>query len=318
MALIPNLCRSDLGFIFPGQGSQAIGMLQELSVDFPEVLETYAEASNVLEYDLWHLIQEGTETELNRTERTQPAMLAAGVAVWRVWRAQGGALPALMAGHSLGEYTALVCAEALDFKNAVMLVADRGRYMQEAVPEGEGAMAVILGLTEDQVSAACTAAFLNDEVVNAVNFNAPGQVVIAGNHAAVLRALESAKALGAKRAIPLPVSVPSHCALMIHAAQRLQERLTSIPLVSPQIPIINNVDVATPTDPVAIRDALVRQLYCPVRWVECVRTMAKYGISTLIEAGPGKVLTGLCKRIEKEIVTKPLFDPAGLRQVLDL
>jgi [acyl-carrier-protein] S-malonyltransferase len=309
--------RPEVGFIFPGQGSQSVGMLRELSIDFPLVIEAYAEASEILGYDLWHLVQEGPEEDLNRTDRTQPAMLVAGVAVWRVWRAQGGFFPAVMAGHSLGEYTALVCAEALDFPTAVALVADRGRYMQEAVPEGKGAMAAILGLNDEQVIAACTTAAEN-EVVTAVNFNAPGQVVIAGDRAAVTRAIDVAKGLKAKRAVLLPVSVPSHCALMVSAAEHLRARLETISITSPRVPVINNVDVIASADPVAIRDALARQLYSPVRWVECVRDIASRGISILIEAGPGKILTGLGKRIEKGIETRAMFDPPGLRQALDL
>ena len=312
-----DLPRPGLGFVFPGQGSQSIGMLQELSLVFPQVIETYAEASTVLGYDLWRLVQDGPEADLNRTERTQPAMLAAGVAVWRVWRAQGGPLPTVMAGHSLGEYTALVCSEALNFTAAIALVADRGRYMQEAVPEGEGAMAAILGLDNAQVIVACTTA-AEGEVVTAVNFNAPGQVVVAGNRRAVIRAVEAAKELGAKRAIVLPVSVPSHCALMTSAAQHLRVRLETVPIVPPKVAVINNVDVADPTEPGAIRDALVRQLYYPVRWVECVRAMANRGILTLVEAGPGKVLAGLNKRIEKGVETRAVFDSSGLRQALDL
>ena len=307
---------SELGFVFPGQGSQSVGMLRELSLVFPEVSETYAEASEIVGYDLWHRVQNGPEVDLHRTECTQPAMLAAGVSVWRVWRGQGGALPAKMAGHSLGEYTALVCAGALDFSTAVRLVADRGRYMQEAVPEGEGAMAAILGLGDTEVHQACVLA-AEGEVVAPVNFNAPGQVVIAGSRIAVLRALENAKALGAKRAVLLPVSVPSHCALMMGAAQRLRARLEEVILVSPRIPVINNVDVAAPSQGAAIREALVRQLYSPVRWVECVRAMANQGIATLIEAGPGKVLAGLNKRIEKTMEIRPVFDPTGLHLALE-
>jgi [acyl-carrier-protein] S-malonyltransferase len=312
-----NASRLTMSFIFPGQGSQSIGMLHELSQSFPQVIETYEEASSVLGYDLWQLVQEGPESELNRTECTQPAMLAAGVAVWRVWRAQGGGKPTMMAGHSLGEYTALVCADALDFKEAVTLVADRGRYMQEAVPEGEGAMAAILGLDDVQVDAACTSA-AQGEVVSAVNFNAPGQVVIAGQRTAVMRAIDESKGLGAKRAILLPVSVPSHCALMVDAAQHLRARLETVPLTTPRIPVVNNVDVASPKEPAMIRDALVRQLHSPVRWVECIRNIVNRGTLILLEMGPGKVLAGLSKRIEKGVETRALYDPAGLRQALDL
>lgn len=312
-----GLSRPGWGFVFPGQGSQSVGMLRELSEAFPEVVATYDEASNILGYDLWRLVQNGSEEDLNRTERTQPAMLAAGVAIWRVWRAQGGSLPVVMAGHSLGEYTALVCAEALDFTTAVTLVAERGRYMQEAVPEGEGAMAAILGLNDAQVITACATAAAG-EVVTAVNFNAPGQIVVAGHRTAVARAVEAAKGLGAKRAVLLPMSVPSHCALMVDAARRLRIRLETVPLVSPRIPVINNVDVATPSEPASIRDALTRQLYSPVRWVECVQNLAQRRITLLIEAGPGKVLAGLCKRIDKRIETRVVHDPSGLYQALDL
>ena len=305
-----------LGFVFPGQGSQSVGMLQPLAAAYPQVQETYAEASAVLGYDLWQLTQDGPEADLNQTARTQPAMLAAGVAVWRMWRAQGGPLPTQMAGHSLGEYTALVCAGALDFAQAVALVADRGRYMQEAVPEGEGAMAALLGLSDAQAEQACQEA-ANGDVVAPVNFNAPGQVVLAGSKAAVNRAVIAAKALGAKKAVVLALSVPSHCALMQPAAERLRERLAAINLVAPTIPVVNNVDVALPSDPAAIRDALVRQLYRPVRWVEDVRQMASAGLTLLVEAGPGKVLAGLNKRIEKGVETLPIFDPAGLTAALE-
>ena len=292
-------------------------MLRELAGEFPEVRATFAAATQVLNYDLWELAQNGPEIELNRTERTQPLMLAAGVAVWRVWRANGGGVPAVMAGHSLGEYTALVCAGALDFTDAVALVAARGRFMQEAVPEEVGAMAVILGLADEKIADLCAEISTTTALVSAVNFNSPEQVVIAGHRAAVVRTLAAAKAQGAKRAMELPVSVPSHCALMRGAALRLRDRLAQIPVQEPQIPVINNVDVSAPREPAAIREALVRQLYSPVRWIECIREMAQRGITTLIEAGPGKVLTGLGKRIEKRLVSVALGDPAGLRQLLD-
>jgi len=316
------MVHKQLGVVFPGQGSQSVGMLREFS-DLPngsfansQIVETYAEASSVLGVDLWQLVQEGPEEKLNKTEHTQPAMLAAGVAMWRLWRSQGGVLPARMAGHSLGEYTALVCAEAIGFKEAILLVADRGRYMQEAVPEGIGAMAAILGLAEEQVAAVCAVAAEAD-VVTPVNLNAPGQVVVAGDRSAVLRAIDQAKKLGAKRAILLPVSVPSHCSLMMEAAQKLRIRLENVSFSTPKIPVINNVDVATPTEPSEIRDALARQLHSPVRWVECVQAMAKAGIAHLIECGPGKILSGLNKRIEKGIETYPLSDPNGLRNTLE-
>ncbi len=304
-----------LAFVFPGQGSQSVGMLAELAAQYPVVKETFAEASAVLKLDLWQTVHEGPEATLNQTQITQPAMLAAGVATWRVWQSRGGAQPRLMAGHSLGEYSALVCAGALDFAAAVELVALRGRYMQEAVPAGQGAMAAILGLEDAQVVAACQHA-AQGEVVAAVNFNSPGQVVIAGQAAAVNRAMEACLAAGAKRALPLPVSVPSHCALMKPAAEQLAQRLHSLNLREPQIPVINNVDVAMPAAAAAIRDALVRQLYNPVRWVETVQRMAGEGVTQLIECGPGKVLTGLNKRIAKEMSTHALVDVASLNNAL--
>lgn len=304
-----------LAFVFPGQGSQALGMLKELAAAQPLVTQTYAEASAALGYDLWQVVQQGPESELNQTHITQPAMLAAGVAVWRVWQQAGGATPALMAGHSLGEYSALVCAGAMAFADAVRLVADRGRFMQEAVPAGQGAMAAILGLEDEQVRQACAQA-AQGQIVAAVNFNSVGQVVIAGDKSAVERAIAAANELGAKRAVLLPVSVPSHCALMQPAAERLRARLEQIPLQAPQIDVINNADVAAARQPAEIREALVRQLYSPVRWVETVQSMAGQGIKTLVECGPGKVLTGLAKRITKEIATETVFDPASLDKTL--
>jgi [acyl-carrier-protein] S-malonyltransferase len=290
-------------------------MLAELATAFPVVEATFAEASAVLGYDLWSLVQNGPEQDLNRTDRTQPAMLTAGVAAWRAWQAEGGAQPALMAGHSLGEYTALVCAGAIEFADAVALVADRGRFMQEAVPQGQGAMAAVLGLEDEQIRQLCAEA-AQGEVVEAVNFNAPGQVVIAGGKAAVERAIELLKAAGAKRALPLPVSVPSHCALMKPASVRLAERLEAIPIAAPSVPVLHNVDVATTSDPAAIRDRLVRQLYSPVRWVETVQAMAAQGVTTLVECGPGKVLAGLNRRIDKTLSAPAAYDPASLAQAL--
>ncbi len=290
-------------------------MLAALAADFPQVTETFAQASEVLGYDLWQRVQEGPDEELNRTHVTQPAMLAAGVAVWRAWQAKGGAAPALMAGHSLGEYSALVCAGALGFNAAVGLVESRGRLMQAAVPEGEGAMAAILGLDDDKVIALCAEA-AQGEVVSAVNFNSPGQVVIAGSAAAVERATVLAKEAGAKRALKLAVSVPSHCALMRPAAEQLAERLAAIEVRTPVIPVIHNADVLSHDAPDAIRDALSRQLFNPVRWVESVRAMAARGVTTLVEAGPGKVLAGLNKRIDKRMHALPVYDGETLAQAL--
>lgn len=304
-----------LAFVFPGQGSQSVGMLAELAAKYPVVTETFAQASEVLKLDLAKIVREGPEELLNQTHVTQPAMLAAGVATWRVWQARGGKAPQVMAGHSLGEYTALVCAGALDFAAAIELVSLRGRLMQKAVPAGQGAMAAILGLEDAQVVDVCKQA-AQGEVVSAVNFNSPGQVVIAGQASAVQRAMELAKGAGAKRAVPLPVSVPSHCALMKPAADRLAQRLQAVAVRAPQVPVINNVDVATPSDPAALRDALVRQLYNPVRWVETVQKMAGDGVTTLIECGPGKVLVGLNKRIVKDMATHALVDEASLNAAL--
>lgn len=304
-----------LAIVFPGQGSQSVGMLAELAGAFPDVQATFAEASSVLGYDLWALTQNGPEADLNQTDRTQPAMLAAGVAVWRVWCKQGGAQPAFMAGHSLGEYTALVCAGSLAFIDGIRLVAERGRRMQEAVPAGVGAMAAILGLEDDQVRQACADA-AQGEVVQAVNFNSPGQVVIAGNKAAVDRACENAKAMGAKRAVPLAVSVPSHSSLMQPAAEAFAATLSATEIKVPQIPVIHNADVIAHSSPDAIRDALIRQIYNPVRWVETVQYLGTQGITRIVEAGPGKVLIGLNKRIDKNIASVAAFDSASLAEAL--
>ena len=304
-----------LAFVFPGQGSQSVGMLAELAAAHAEVQATFAEASAALGYDLWSMTQNGPEADLNQTDRTQPAMLAAGVAVWRVWQAQGGAQPAFMAGHSLGEYTALVCAGSLDFATAIRLVAERGRRMQEAVPAGVGAMAAILGLDDDLVRAACAQA-AQGEVVQAVNFNSPGQVVIAGHKAAVERACAAAKSAGAKRAVPLAVSVPSHSALMQPAAEAFATTLNSTDFRAPQIPVIHNADVASHSSADAIRDALIRQIYNPVRWVETIQYLAAQGVSRVLEAGPGKVLVGLNKRIDKGMQALPMLDPASLAEAL--
>jgi [acyl-carrier-protein] S-malonyltransferase len=301
--------------VFPGQGSQSLGMLAALAEAHPEVRQTFGEASAALGYDLWNLAQQGPEERLNATERTQPALLTAGVAVWRVWQAQGGAQPACVAGHSLGEYTALVCAGALDFQAAVKLVEFRGQAMQEAVPAGQGAMAAILGLDDALVQAACAEA-AQGEVVEAVNFNAPGQVVIAGQTSAVERAMAVCKTKGAKRAIPLPVSAPSHCALMRPAAEKLGIHLSEITFNKPSIPLIHNTDVKSHLEPNAIRAALKAQLHSPVRWVETIQWMAKSGNAQLVEFGPGRVLAGLTKRIDKGLEAYPVYDPETLQAAL--
>lgn len=302
---------SKFAIVFPGQGSQAIGMLAELAQQFESVNNTFAEASDALGYDLWSLIQNGPVEDLNETFRTQPALLAASVAIWRVWKEQGLAQPTVIAGHSLGEYSALVCAGVIDFKEALKLVELRGQLMQQAVPAGIGAMYAIIGLDNDSIAKACEQA-AQGEVVSPVNFNSPGQVVIAGNKDAVERAGFLCKEAGAKRALPLPVSVPSHCALMKPAADKLAEKLTEITFNTPQIAVINNVDVIAQTDPELIKQALVRQLHSPVRWTETVEKMAAEGVEQLFEMGPGKVLTGLTKRIERSLSAAAVNTPAGL------
>ncbi len=305
-----------LAFVFPGQGSQSVGMLNALAGEFPQVAETFTEASQAIGYDLWAVVEHGPEAKLNQTEVTQPAMLTAGVAVWRAWRAQGGAKPAMTAGHSLGEYTALVCAEAIGFADAVKLVADRGRFMQQAVPAGQGGMAAILGLEDNVVRQICAEA-AQGEVLEPVNFNSPGQVVIAGTASAVARGVEQAKAAGAKRALPLPVSVPSHCQLMHPAAQQMAQRLAGVDVRAPKIPVIHNVHVKSEATPDGIREALVRQIESPVRWVETVRAMLSSGATRFVECGPGKVLAGLNKRIDKQAETLAMYDPATLRAALE-
>lgn len=301
--------------VFPGQGSQSIGMLAELAAVVPEVRATFDEASAALGADLWQLAQQGPEAQLNDTRWTQPVLLTAGVATFRAWCARGGATPAAMAGHSLGEYAALVCAGALTLTDSVQLVAERGRLMQEAVPAGTGAMAAILGLDDEAVRNACAAA-AQGGVVEAVNFNAPGQVVIAGDTAAVERAIAACKEAGAKRAVALPVSVPSHCALMKPAARQLADRLLAMQISVPAIAVVNNVDVSVSATVDAIRDALVRQLYSPVRWVETVARLAGDGAQVIVECGPGKVLTGLNKRIAKDAECLCVQDPASLDAAL--
>lgn len=307
---------TQFAFVFPGQGSQSLGMLADLAAQYPIVEATFSEASSVLGYDLWQLVQQGPAEELNKTWQTQPALLAASVAIFRVWQQQGGKMPALMAGHSLGEYSALVCAGVLDFQAAIRLVELRGKLMQEAVPEGTGAMSAIIGLDNAAIAKACEES-AQGQVVSPVNFNSPGQVVIAGNKEAVERAGAACKAAGAKRALPLPVSVPSHCALMKPAADKLAVALQDITFSAPQVPVVNNVDVRAESDPEAIRSALVRQLYSPVRWTESVEFMAAQGVTSLLEVGPGKVLTGLTKRIVDTLTAAAVNDVASLTAALE-
>jgi len=306
---------TQFAFVFPGQGSQTVGMLADMAATWPVIEETFQEASAVLGYDLWALVQQGPAEELNKTWQTQPALLTASVALWRVWQQQGGKTPALMAGHSLGEYSALVCAGVIAFADAVRLVELRGKFMQDAVPAGTGAMSAIIGLDDAAIAQACEAA-AEGQVVSPVNYNSPGQVVIAGHKEAVERAGAACKAAGAKRALPLPVSVPSHCALMKPAADKLAAELSNITFNAPQIPVINNVDVACETTPEAIRDALVRQLYSPVQWTKSVEFMASQGIEHLYEVGPGKVLTGLTKRIVDTLTASALNEPAAMSEAL--
>jgi [acyl-carrier-protein] S-malonyltransferase len=301
---------------FPGQGSQSVGMLGALAAVSGAVRSTFGEASAVLGYDLWELVSAGPQAALDATERTQPAMLAAGVATWRVWRERGGAAPAVVCGHSLGEFTALVCSGALEFGPAVELVRFRGQVMQEAVPAGSGAMAAILGLDDAAVAAACRAA-ASAGVVEPANFNAPGQVVIAGESAAVERAIEAAKAAGARRAVALPVSVPSHTPLMRGAAQRLRERLLTVTFRTPAMRYVSAVDASAHAEPAELQALLVRQLYSPVRWTETLRAVSQLAAQVL-ECGPGRVLTGLNRRIERRpgLEFLALEDPASMDAAL--
>lgn len=309
------LTRPDLAFLFPGQGSQSIGMLGALSERHAVVQKTFIEASAALGDDLWKIACEGPEQLINRTDYTQPLMLTAGVAVWRAWQAGGGPLPGYMAGHSLGEYTALVCSGALDFSDAVSLVRDRGRYMQEAVPEGEGAIAAVLGLDDEAVQTVCAEA-AEGQVVEPVNYNSPGQVVIAGHLAAVERALLRAKANGAKRAVRLPMSVPAHCSLMRPAAEKLATRLEKVSLQPAQAPVIHNVDVSTSADAAAIRARLVDQVKSPVRWTECIKALADNNVTKVVECGPGRVLVGLNRRIDRSLNSYAVHDPDSLAGTL--
>jgi [acyl-carrier-protein] S-malonyltransferase len=306
---------SNLAFVFPGQGSQSLGMLAELASEFAVVQETFAEASAGAGVDLWALSQQGPEEALNRTENTQPALLAAGVAVWRVWQEQGGVMPGVLAGHSLGEYTALVCAEALSLRDAAGLVAERGRLMQAAVPQGVGAMAAILGGDDAQIAQVCEEV-AQGQVVSPANFNAPGQLVIAGNSEAVDRVLARLAELGVRKAVKLAVSVPSHCALMRGAADKLASKLETISWSTPKIPVIQNADAKSFESLEDIRAALARQLYLPVRWTDCMHALAGRGVMRVAECGPGKVLSGLLKRIERTIDGRAIGGPAELTQAL--
>lgn len=304
-------------FVFPGQGSQSLGMLADLAVNHPVVNEVFTEASTVLGYDLWDVVQNGPETRLNQTDVTQPAMLAAGIAVYRaLQQAKPGLVPVVMAGHSLGEYTALVASGVMTLAQGIELVAERGRLMQTAVAPGEGAMAAVLGLEDDQVVALC-AQSAQGGVVEAVNFNSPGQVVIAGDAQAVQRAMTLAEEMGAKKVVPLSVSVPSHCALMKPAAEALKQKLDSMTFAMPSVPVLHNVNVASYNDATQIKQALVEQLYRPVQWVKTIETMKEQGIEKLYELGPGKVLTGLNRRIDRRMDIETIFDSATLAQAVD-
>ena len=302
-------------FLFPGQGSQAVGMMSSLAEEHAEVKATFAEASEVLGYDLWALVGNGPAEELNKTEVTQPAMLVSGIATWRVWLAAGGQLPDYFAGHSLGEYSALVAAGVMPFEDAVSVVAARGRYMQEATPAGSGAMAAVIGLEDQQLLEICEKA-QQGQVVACANFNSPGQVVISGDKDAVARAGELANEAGARRVLPLPVSVPSHCMLMMPAASKLQELLLGVRLSDGNAPVIQNADVVAYADAEQVREALARQLWQPVRWTETIQYLIDAGVETFVECGPGKVLAGLNRRISREPSVIALTDHASLEKAL--
>lgn len=305
-----------IGFAFPGQGSQSIGMLQDIAIEFNEITHTYEEASHVLGYDLWKLVQQGPDELLSQTVHTQPAILAGSYAIWRIIQEKTKIKPAVLAGHSLGEYTALVCAGALSFQDAIRLVAARGHYMQEAVPYGQGALAAIVGLDDEVVQDICSKAALDNDVLAPANYNSPGQVVIGGDTIAVQRAIVLAKEAGARLAKILPVSVPSHCILMKPAAEQLKAMLSTISLKKPDLSVVNNVDVAYYTDVPSIQDGLVRQLFMPVRWVETIKKFIQNDISIIVECGPGKVLTGLNKRIANDTELTYTADLTSLQALL--
>ncbi len=304
-----------LAFVFSGQGSQKVGMLSEMAAAFPIVQKTFAEASEVLGYDLWNLCQKGEQEQLNATETTQPLLLTSSVALWRVWQEKQGKKPTLLAGHSLGEWSALVCADVLAFADAVDLVRKRGAYMQTAVPKGEGSMAAVLNVEDEKILAICKEAS-DLGVVEAVNFNSPGQVVIAGQVAAVDKASELLKAAGAKRVLPLPVSAPFHTSLMKPAAENMAKHIAATVFRAPSIPVVHNVNAKTSADPEAIKALMIQQIDHPVLWVDCVKALANAGIQQVVECGPGKVLCGLCTRIEKDMTAFGIEDVAGLEKAL--
>lgn len=306
----------ETAFVFPGQGSQKIGMLADLAVAFPVIEETFSEASSVLGYDLWDLCQNGEASAINQTEVTQPLLLTASIAIWRVWQQQGGAMPAVVSGHSLGEWSALVAAGVIEFKDAVGLVRNRGAYMQSAVPVGVGAMAAIIGLDDDKIIEACQAASNDSESVAAVNFNSPGQVVIAGHTAAVNTAMSACKDAGAKRALPLPVSAPFHTPLMKPAADRLAADIAEVKFSAPAIPVIHNVTKASETNPDVIRELVIEQITAAVPWVDCVNAIASLNVESVYECGPGKVLAGLIKRIDRNLQVVNLESVSGLEAAL--
>jgi len=307
------MSQDTFAFVFPGQGSQSVGMLQAAWQRFPVVGDTFAEASDALGLDLWQLITAGPPETLNLTQNTQPALLAASVALWRAWRAEGGALPACMGGHSLGEFSALVCADALSLQDAARLVRKRGEFMQSAVPVGEGAMAAILGLEDERIVSVCQSiSVAPDAVVAAVNFNAPGQVVIAGHAAPVQAAIEALLQAGARRAVPLPVSAPFHTALMRPAAERLAGELGAIDIAMPRVPVVHNVGARTASDPDRIRELLVQQIYSPVEWTRCIGAMRRIGVRHVVECGPGKVLSGLNRRIDRTLESHAIEEPDAL------
>ena len=308
---------SNLAFVCPGQGSQKIGMLAELAEQNPISQKTFNEASEVLGYDMWQLIQQGAQEDINLTQRTQPILLTCSVAIWRLWNQKQGASPSQMAGHSLGEWSALVCANVIDFADGLKIVEARGKFMQQAVPVGQGAMAAIIGLDDQAILEACTEASALG-VVDAVNFNAPGQVVIAGSNEAVERAMEICKDAGAKRALPLPVSAPFHTSLMKPAADNLADMVNAVTFRSPEVPIMHNVHAQNEQDPQAIKALMLEQIYSPVKWVDCVKQLKEGGVSTLVECGPGKVLSGLAKRIDRELTAVATESAADFDAALTL